>query len=42
MKMHVTVAKEVVQHCYLKWRLRLPPKITDLTITAIIRTHYIL
>jgi len=39
MKMRVAVAKTVVQHCYPRWCLRWPPKITDFTITAIIRTN---
>jgi len=37
-KMHVAVAKAVVQHCYPRWW----PKITNSTITTIIRTNYIL
>jgi len=40
--MHVAVAKAVVQHCYPRWRPRCPPKITKSTITAIIKTNYIL
>jgi len=29
MKMHVAVAKAVVQHCYPRWCPRWPPKITN-------------
>jgi len=30
MRMHVTVVKAVVHHCYPRWRPRWPPRITDL------------
>jgi len=32
MKMHIAVAKAVVQHCYPRWRPRWRPKIINCTI----------
>ena len=37
----VAFTKAVVQHCYPNWRTRWPPKITNSTLTPIIRTYYI-